>query len=234
MISTDIYRKVVKDVIDDTCVVFGNPRYFHLGLDEENAEMQRKYPLVIIRRDELWWRDVFHYLNCLEAHGTQGMMFCTYASRPDGYLKRMPKSVIQNIGLYGHAHDRDKIQADIERRLKCSPQRPTAHLVRKVKALDAIDALNANRFKILGLTSNWVWKGEMKKPWPTGKNYPQDPEAAAWLCDYMKKHVSAENLIGIMTAPWGEIKPDLQYYWESAIDQLADAMDGSEAKGDGE
>ena len=40
----------------------------------------------------------------------------------------------------------------------------------------------------------------------------------------MKKHVSPENLLGVMTAPWGEIKPDLQFYWESAIDQLADAM----------
>ena len=28
-----------------------------------------------------------------------------------------------------------------------------------------------------------------------------------------------------MTAPWGEIKPDLQYYWESAVEQLAAAMD---------
>ena len=236
MISTDIYRKVVKDVIDDTCEVFGNPRYMHLGLDEENDEMQRKYPLVIIRRAELWWRDFFHYLNCLETHGTQAMIFSSYASQsyPDSFLKRMPKSVIQNVGLYGHGHDVVKIKADIEKRLKCLPPRPTAHLVRKVKAFEAIEALNASGFKILGLTSNWVWKGEMKKPWPTGKDYPQDPEAAAWLCDYMKKHVAPENLLGFMTAPWGEIKPALQYYWESAIDQLADAMDGREAKGDSE
>ena len=227
MVSTDIYRRVVKEVINDTCAVFGNPRYMHLGLDEENEEMQKKFPLVIIRREELWWRDFFHCLKCLEAHGTQGMIFSSYAAQtyPEGFYARMPKSVVQNIGLYGHGHDIDNIKADIARRLKCSPQRPTAHLVRKVKTMEAIDALNENGFTILGLTSNWVWKGEMKKPWPTGRDYPQDPEAAAWLCDYMKKHVAPENLVGVMTAPWGEIKPDLQYYWESAIDQLADAME---------
>ena len=233
MVSTDVYRKVVKDVIDDTCTVFGNPRWMHLGLDEENAEMQRNYPLVIIRREELWWRDFFHCLKCLEAHGTQGMAFSSYAAQtyPEGFYARMPKSVVQNIGLYGHGHDIDAIRAEIEKRKKRVPPRPIDHLVRKVKTLEAIEALNERGFKILGLTSNWVWKGEMKKPWPVGKDYPQDPEAAAWFCGYIRSRVSSENLIGMMTAPWGEIKPDLQYYWESAIDQLADAMDGSEAKG---
>ena len=231
MVSTDMYRKVVKEVIDDTCAVFGNPRYMHLGLDEENEEMQRNYPLVVIRREELWWRDFFHYLKCLEAHGTQGMIFSSYASQshPDDFLKRMPKSVVQNIGLYGHGHDINAIRAEIEARKKRVPPCPVDHLVRKVKTMEAIDLLNENGFTILGLTSNWVWKGKMKKPWPTGRDYPQDPMAAAWLCDYIGKHVSPGNLVGVMTAPWGEIKPDLQYYWESAVDQLADAMDGKGA-----
>jgi hypothetical protein len=70
MVSTDIYRKVVKEIIDDTCEVFGNPRYMHLGMDEETMEL-----------------------------------------------------------------------------------------------------LNKHGYKMLALTSNWVWKGEMPKPWPTGKDY---------------------------------------------------------------
>ena len=227
MVSTDLYRRVVKDVIDDTCAVFGNPRYMHLGLDEENAEMQRRYPLVIIRRAELWWRDFFHCLGCLEAHGTQAMIFSSYAVQtyPDMFYARMPKSVLQNIGLYGHGHDIVAIRADIEKRLKCTPPRPTDHLVRKVKTMEAVEQLDAKGFRILGLTSNWVWKGEMKTPWPTGRDYPQDPAAAEWLCGYMKSHVSPANLAGFMTAPWGEIKPELQFYWESAVDQLADAME---------
>ena len=228
MVSTDIYRKAVKEIIDDTCEVFGNPRFMHFGMDEENLEMQKNYPLVIIRKEELWWRDFFHYLDCAERHGTQGMLFSCYASRsyPDRFYARMPKSVIQNIGLYGHGHDVNAIRADIEKRLKTNPPRPTAHLVRKVQAFESMAKLAENGFKVLALTSNWVWKGEMPKPWPTGKDYPQDPKAAEWMWNYAKSHFADENLMGLMTAPWGEIKPELQYYWQSAVDQVADAMEG--------
>ena len=125
MVSTDIYRKVVKEIIDDTCEVFGNPRYMHLGMDEETMEL-----------------------------------------------------------------------------------------------------LNKHGYKMLALTSNWVWKGEMPKPWPTGKDYPQDPKAAEWMYSFAKSNFADENFMGMMIAPWGEIKPDLHYYWQSAIDQLADAMEG--------
>ena len=227
MVSTDTYRKAVKEIIDDTCEVFGNPRFMHLGMDEENLEMQKNFPLVIIRRSELWWRDFYHNLNTLEKHGTQGMLFSGYACHayPEDFYSRMPKSVIQNIGVYGHGHDIAAIKADIDRRLKTNPPRPTAHLIRRVRALETMKKLNDEGFKILALTSNWVWKGEMPKPWPVGKDYPQDPKAAKWLCEYAKANISDENLMGVMTAPWGEIKPDLQYYWESAVEQLAAAMD---------
>ena len=228
MVSTDIYRKVVKEIIDDTCEVFGNPRYMHLGMDEENMEMQKRYPLVIIRRTELWWRDFYHYLDCLEKHGTQGMLFSGHARNTcsNVFFKRMPKSVIQNVGLYGHGHVVERIQADIDRRLKVNPPRPTAHLVRKVEAFKTMELLNKHGYKMLALTSNWVWKGEMPKPWPTGKDYPQDPKAAEWMYSFAKSNFADENFMGMMIAPWGEIKPDLHYYWQSAIDQLADAMEG--------
>ena len=234
MVSTDIYRKAVKEIIDDVCEVFGNPRFMHLGLDEENLEMQKKFPLVIIRRAELWWRDFFHYLDCLEKHRTRGVVFASYVAGtyPEYFYSRMPKSVVQNIGLYGHGHDVDAIRADIERRLKCNPRRPTEHLVRKVKTFETMEKLNEAGFEVLALTSNWVWKGEMPKPWPTGKDYPQDPKAAEWMWKYARSHFADEKLMGMMIAPWGEIKPDLQYYWQSAIDQIADAMDAQPAKTD--
>jgi hypothetical protein len=73
MLSTDKYRVVVKELIDDVCKVFGNPRYFHLGLDEEDADMQRRDPFVVIRRGGAWWKDFYHYLDCLSAHGARAM-----------------------------------------------------------------------------------------------------------------------------------------------------------------
>ena len=37
MVSTPIYRQVMRDVIRDTAEIFGTPRFFHLGWDEERA-----------------------------------------------------------------------------------------------------------------------------------------------------------------------------------------------------
>src|SRR5690554_4079936 len=34
MVSTDEYYKFCADIIDEICDIFGNPRFFHLGLDE--------------------------------------------------------------------------------------------------------------------------------------------------------------------------------------------------------
>ena len=183
---------------------------------------------MVIRRAELWLRDFYHCLDCLEKHGTQGMLFSDHARNTcsNVFFKRMPKSVIQNVGLYGHGNVVERIQADIDRRLKVNPPRPTAHLIRRLEAFKTMKLLNEHGYKILALTSNWVWKGEMPKPWPTGKDYPQDPKAAEWMFSFAKSNFADENFMGMMIAPWGEIKPDLHYYWQSAIDRLADAMEG--------
>ena len=41
MVSTPEYYKVCADVIRDTAEVFGTPRYFHLGFDEETVGFSR-------------------------------------------------------------------------------------------------------------------------------------------------------------------------------------------------
>ena len=52
MIATPEYYKVCADVIHDTCEIFGNPRLFHLGWDEERMGAQRKSRYAVSRQGE--------------------------------------------------------------------------------------------------------------------------------------------------------------------------------------
>ena len=46
MVSTPQYYQVVKDLIAETIEMFGNPRLFHLGMDEEALVHQRQFEYV--------------------------------------------------------------------------------------------------------------------------------------------------------------------------------------------
>ena len=69
MVSTPIYYQVCSDLIAEVAEVFDHPRLFHLGLDEEDTiGNQRIHECVHIRGEELWWHDVYFYINEVEKH----------------------------------------------------------------------------------------------------------------------------------------------------------------------
>ena len=109
MVSTPIYYKVVEDLIDEVCQLF-EPRYIHLGLDEETYEHQKKYDYAIVRQNDLWWEDLHFYVKCAEKNGVRPMMWSDYArSRPEEFVQKCPKSMIQCVWYYF-----DKYGEDIE------------------------------------------------------------------------------------------------------------------------
>ena len=100
MVSTSIYYKVVEDLIDEVCELF-KPKYFHLGLDEENYATQQHYDYAIVRQHDLWWRDLYFYVGCVEKHGARAMMWSDYArNHPEEFIEKCPKSVVQNVWYY--------------------------------------------------------------------------------------------------------------------------------------
>ncbi|MBR4941637.1 MAG: Tat pathway signal protein, partial [Clostridia bacterium] len=58
MISTSIYYKVVDDLITETAELFGNPEFFHIGMDEEDYNNQHTYDYCVVRHGDLWWHDL--------------------------------------------------------------------------------------------------------------------------------------------------------------------------------
>ena len=100
MLGTRKYYEVVADLIDEVCEIFGNPRFFHLGLDEEYIPDHRK-GLTVIRCTDLWYHDLYFYMRCLEKHGARPWVWSDANRRTkDVFFKRMPHECIQSEGYY--------------------------------------------------------------------------------------------------------------------------------------
>ncbi len=100
MLSTSIYYKVCKDLINEVCDLF-KPKYFHLGMDEETALHQRNFDYAVMRQNDLWWHDLYFLVDCVEANNARAWVWSDYIwNHPDEYIAKMPKSVIQSNWYY--------------------------------------------------------------------------------------------------------------------------------------
>ena len=57
-VSTEPYYAVCRDLVREVIDLFDQPRFFHLGMDEEDAVHQRLYDYAVMRQHDLWWHDV--------------------------------------------------------------------------------------------------------------------------------------------------------------------------------
>ena len=100
MISTPLYRQVVRDVIRDTVEIFGTPRFFHLGWDEERALYAYDKAHFSMRQGELWWHDFLYSVKCVEDCGSRAWVWSDFGWEHKSYYKRCPKSVVQSNWYY--------------------------------------------------------------------------------------------------------------------------------------
>jgi hypothetical protein len=103
MLSTPKYYEVCKDCIEEVAELFEYPKYFHLGMDEEDAEMQGAQGFICVRQMELYWHDIYKLFDYVETTGcTPWVWTSPRLSEKDlaVYLQRMPKSVLQSNYWY--------------------------------------------------------------------------------------------------------------------------------------
>ena len=111
MVSTDIYYGVCKDLISEVCGHFDNPRFFHIGMDEETAGQQRTYKYSVVRQNGLWWDDLYFFIDQVERNNARTWAFSDRCVEDlENFTKKMPKSVIQSSWYYGKDFNRNIVK----------------------------------------------------------------------------------------------------------------------------
>ena len=106
MVSTQKYYEVCSDLIKEVINLFDKPRFFHLGYDEENLQNQKYYDYVVIRHNDLWWKDFYFFVNEVEKNNVRPWIWSDYAWHyPEMFYKKMPKSVVQSNWYYRDSFD---------------------------------------------------------------------------------------------------------------------------------
>jgi hypothetical protein len=97
MVSTNKYYDVCRDLIAEVTGLFAKPRFFHLGMDEENESNQRDYDLLVIRQNQLYWGDFYFLIGEVAKGGSRPWVWQDYIRyHHDEFARMMPKSVLQS------------------------------------------------------------------------------------------------------------------------------------------
>ncbi len=97
MVSTDRYYDVCRELIAEVMDIYGKPRLFHLGMDEENARNQREHEQIIVRQHDLYWGDIYFLIGEVMKNGARPWVWQDFVRhRPEIFARMMPKSVLQS------------------------------------------------------------------------------------------------------------------------------------------
>jgi len=200
-VSTPPYYKVVGELLDEVIRLFDRPRYFHLGMDEEDWANQRYYEYAVIRQGELWWHDLKFFIDRVEKKGVRAWVWSDYFwHHPDRFLKRMPKSVLQSNWYYAAAFSAAELSALGKSKGKDWVEKWVAPRVRAYKALD-----EAGYDQI-----------------PTGSNW-SEPSNFIGTVHHCRANLGSKRLKGFLMAPWAPMLPPFKGYYQEAIDLVSSA-----------
>jgi hypothetical protein len=173
MVSTEPYYKVCKDLIEEVIDLFDKPRFFHLGMDEEEVHHQEQFQLVTSRKFDLWWHDLGIFLKKVQDKGVRPWVWSDYVwNHAEEFYAKMPRNVIQS-NWYRHP-----------------VSGPCTSVYGGVVNMDipcckAFVELDQAGFDQLPTISNW-----------------ETPDNIYNTIRFCKEHLSRERLKGFLLTPW--------------------------------
>jgi hypothetical protein len=196
MVSTPKYYEVCADLIEEACELFDNPRFFHLGMDEETAGNQVKLQYAVMRQHDLWWNDLRFLADKVEQCGPRPWVWSDYAwHNPEPFYERMPKSIIQSNWYYG-----DNFSA---------PEAGRPHLLEGGETGGGDQSL-----AYLDLDDHGYDQV------PTASNYTS-PTNFANTVEFCMRRIEKERLLGFLQTPWRRTIAEFRDIHVTAIDQVA-------------
>ena len=120
MVSTDIYRQVCVDLINEVCEIFDKPEIFHLGMDEEHSfDCLQWHDIALMRGPKLMFEDFNIMFDAVRKNGARPWVWADYYwNHPDIFMENMPKDVILSNWFYSRFKDYPST-AWVSRVVKC-------------------------------------------------------------------------------------------------------------------
>ncbi len=102
-LSTREYYTVCGDLVREVADLFGGPRFFHIGMDEETWHHQRELIYAVVRQGDLWWHDLNVLVQAVEQTGGRAWVWSDviWNCGREIFRKNMPLSVVQSNWYYG-------------------------------------------------------------------------------------------------------------------------------------
>ena len=206
MVSTQIYYRVCEDVIRDTGEIFGKPRFFHIGYDEETAKHQEEsgyLRFICLRNRELWQHDFLHIVHTVEANGMRAWAWSDYGWDHEDFYEWCPKSVLLSNWYYDESYGGFDLATN-----QTSDQ----------KRLRGFYDLDKGGYEQIPCGTNWV--GWARKAAKVGAD-----DVIGQIVKVCRRDVSAKSLKGFMMAPWASCDTEAHLaYINRGIDLFADAL----------
>ncbi|MBQ9892952.1 MAG: twin-arginine translocation signal domain-containing protein [Bacteroidales bacterium] len=201
MVSSKPYYRMCEEVIADVVEIFGHPRFFHIGCDEERASFQENngYKYVCARIDEFWWHDLYHLVDTLDGHGVRPWMWSDHMWYHPDFCDRCPRGVVQQNWFYDSRNGGFNLETN-----------NTSELIR----LQSYLKLDQAGFDQVPCGSNWA--GHERKELGIGAD-----DVMAGLVGFCREHISPEHLMGFMMASWDATTPSGLDHILRGIDLLA-------------
>ena len=205
MVSSAPYYKMCSDVISDVMDIFGKPRFFHIGYDEETVHHQRSFTYQVLRVGESWWRDFLFIINEVEKHGARPWAWSDYAWYHPDYYERCPKSVIQQNWYY------DEQYGGFD---------PESNKTSDYDRLITFWKLDAAGFDQVPCGTNWV--GIKRRELGIGAD-----DVIGKLIPACRSAISKDHLYGFMMAPWSPCNPEGTDFQLRGIELFREAIDAT-------
>jgi len=202
MTSSNVYYKLVNDLIKEVYNLFDKPEYIHLGMDEETARHAAGRDLAVYRQKELYWHDLNFLLDCVADTGARPWIWsCPLFRHPEEYRAHVGVKDAVISPWYYHA-------------IKEENWTPISSWQ------DYIDYYAKEPYKSMNLTYveqdpyNTMWRREALPALEEGFEYIPCASTCynverntSDIVEYFKTNAPDDQILGYMTAPWATTLP---------------------------
>jgi hypothetical protein len=195
MVSTPQYYDVCKDLIAEVIDLFDKPRFFHLGMDEEEAVHQSNFEYVSLRQHGLWWRDINFLFKQCDDRGVRPWIWGDYVwNHSEVFYANMPKHVVQSNWY------RDPVRGDAK-----SVYGGVINM--DIEAVRTYIDVDKAGFDQIPTVSNW-----------------ETPDNIHNTIAFCQEHLSKDHLKGYFLTPWRPTLEETREKHVDAIEHFATAI----------